>query len=91
VAVGRPAASRVGFESSRPSRGTASSGLSCFAAVAMGSELADEDFYRSRQLFGGLACPDDDLRRIFCWPKEVEVRRMPAYPANAGVFDEPFL
>ncbi len=57
----------------------------------MGSELADEDFYRSRQLFGGLACPDDDLRRIFCWPKEVEVRRMPAYPANAGVFDEPFL
>lgn len=66
-------------------------GLSCFAAGAMGSESPDEDFYRSRRLSGGLAYTDDELRGIFGWLQEVEVRRMREYPADADVFGVPFL
>lgn len=67
--------------------------LSCFAAGegAMGSEATDEDCYRDRQLFGGLAYTDDDLRSIFSWLDEVELRRMREFPAGGHVFGQPFL
>jgi SAM-dependent methyltransferase len=66
-------------------------GLSCFAAGAMGSDSTDESFYRDRRLSGGLAYSDDDLRSIFRWLTEVDLRRMREMPADSGLFGKSFL
>ena len=66
-------------------------GLSCFAAGAMGSEEPDEDLYRAGRLSGGLAYSAEELRSIFGWLDEVELRRMQEHPADGAVFGEPFL
>jgi len=66
-------------------------GLACFAAGAMGSEAPDEDFYRTRQLGGGLAYTDGELRGIFDWLSEVELRRMHEMEVDSGLFGESFL
>ena len=66
-------------------------GLSCFAAGAMGSEAPDEDFYRAGGLRGGLAYTDEDLRSIFGWLQEVQLRRMREHPPDTAVFGVPFL
>lgn len=54
--------------------------LCCFAAGegAEGSELADAELYRRGSLEGGLAGSDDELRVLFSWLQEVELRRMRA-------------
>lgn len=65
--------------------------LSCFAAGAMGSELADADFYRGSGLQGGLAYTPQSLRRIFAGLTEVELRRMRDEPPQSASFGEPFL
>lgn len=66
-------------------------GLACFAAGAMGSDTPDEDLYREGRLSGGLAYSDDDLRAIFGWLSEVELRRMLQKPDGSGRFGESFL
>lgn len=66
-------------------------GLACFAAGAMGTEVPDVDLYRQGHLAGGLAYSADDLRRIFGWLTEVEVRRMHAAADDALVFGQDFL
>lgn len=66
-------------------------GLACFASGAMGSEAPDEDFYREGRLSGGLAYTDDDLRDIFGWLTEVELRRMRQTPPKSDLFGESFL
>jgi len=66
-------------------------GLSCFAAGGMGSESPDPTFYRDRRLSGGLAYSDHDLRNIFGWLTEVELRRMREMPPESDVFGESFL
>lgn len=55
----------------------------------MGSETPDED--RERRLGGGLAYDADDLRGIFDWLGEVQLRRMRDLPPESGLFGEPFL
>ena len=66
-------------------------GLACFASGAMGSEDPDESFYREGRLAGGLAYTDDDLRDIFGWLTEVELRRMRQMPPESDLFGESFL
>lgn len=66
-------------------------GLACFAEGAMGSETPDADLYREGRLGGGLAYGADDLRSIFDWLREVELRRMREVPPDSGLFGEPFL
>lgn len=66
-------------------------GLSCFAAGAMGSEAPDASFYRERRLSGGLAYTDEDLRSIFGWLIEIELRRMREMPAESELFGKSFL
>jgi SAM-dependent methyltransferase len=66
-------------------------GLSCFAAGAMGSELADAELYRHSRLDGGLAYTPEELRWIFAELDEVELRRMRDEPADSPYFGEPFL
>ncbi len=66
-------------------------GLACFASGAMGSETPDEDLYREKRLSGGLAYSDDDLRDIFGWLTEVELRRMRQMPPESNLFGESFL
>ncbi len=66
-------------------------GLACFAAGAMGSEEPDVSFYREGGLFGGLAYTDVELRSLFDWLQEVELRRMQAVADGSDVFGEPFL
>lgn len=66
-------------------------GLACFARGSMGSELPDAEFYRERRLFGGLAYSQDDLRRIFGWLQEVELRRMHDRGEHSQTFGESFL
>jgi hypothetical protein len=58
---------------------------------AMGSEEPDEGLYRSGRLSGGLAYTDDELRGIFSWLRQVELRRMRDHPPDADVFGVPFL
>lgn len=65
--------------------------LTCFAADAMGSELADTDFYRDSRLHGGLAYTPESLRWIFSDLAEVELRRMHDEPPESPSFGEPFL
>jgi len=66
-------------------------GLSCFATGAMGSDSPDESFYRDRRLSGGLAYSDDNLRSIFGWLTEVELRRMREMPPESDLFGKSFL
>ncbi|MFB7631509.1 class I SAM-dependent methyltransferase [Streptomyces sp. NPDC056149] len=66
-------------------------GLSCFAAGAMGSELADADLYRGSGLHGGLAYSPESLRTLFADLTEVELRRMHDEPPESPHFGEPFL
>jgi len=65
--------------------------LSCFAAGSMGSEAPDASFYRDRRLSGGLAYTDDDLRSIFGWLTEIDLRRMREMPPESDLFGESFL
>jgi len=66
-------------------------GLSCFAVGGMGSEAPDASFYRDRRLSGGLAYTDNDLRSIFGWMTEIELRRMREMPPESDLFGESFL
>lgn len=66
-------------------------GLACFASGAMGSQTRDEDLYREGNLAGGLAYTDDDLRDMFGWLTEVELRPMRQMPVESGLFGESFL
>jgi SAM-dependent methyltransferase len=66
-------------------------GLVCFASGAMGSELADEEFYRDTRLHGGLAYTAESLRWIFGEMTEVELRRMRDEPEQSACFGEDFL
>lgn len=65
--------------------------LTCFAAGGMGSELADQEFYRQTRLHGGLAYTPESLRWVFSDLEEVELRRMHDEPAQSPCFGEPFL
>jgi len=66
-------------------------GLACFAAGAMGSEASDASFYRDRRLSGGLGYTDNDLRSIFGWLTEVELRRMREMEPGSELFGKSFL
>jgi SAM-dependent methyltransferase len=66
-------------------------GLVCFAWGEMGSQAPDASFYREGRLSGGLAYSDDDLRRLFGWMGEVELRRMDQQDEHSPVFGESFL
>ncbi|MFE2130936.1 class I SAM-dependent methyltransferase [Streptomyces amritsarensis] len=67
--------------------------LTCFAAgeAGMGSELTDADFYRERELQGGLAYTPESLRWIFSDLAEVELRRMREEPPESALFGMRFL
>ncbi|MGW1591399.1 class I SAM-dependent methyltransferase [Streptomyces sp. NPDC002386] len=67
--------------------------LTSFAAgeQGMGSELADADLYRERDLQGGLAYTPESLRRIFSDLTEVELRRMREEPPESALFGVSFL
>ncbi|MDT7847337.1 class I SAM-dependent methyltransferase [Streptomyces justiciae] len=67
--------------------------LTSFAAGegGAGSELADADFYRERELQGGLAYTPDSLRWIFSDLAEVELRRMRQEPPDSALFGVTFL
>ncbi|MEU1044522.1 class I SAM-dependent methyltransferase [Streptomyces sp. NPDC005897] len=67
--------------------------LTSFAAGegGMGSELADADLYRERELQGGLAYTPESLRWIFSDLVEVELRRMREEPPNSALFGVTFL
>ncbi|MET7930729.1 class I SAM-dependent methyltransferase [Streptomyces sp. NPDC055059] len=65
--------------------------LTCFAAGAMGSEVADADLYRGSGLHGGLAYTPESLRWIFSGLTEVEQRRMRDEAPESPSFGEPFL
>lgn len=66
-------------------------GLACFASGAMGSDAPDEELYRRGTLSGGVAYGDDDLRAIFGWLTEVELRRMREMPEGSELFGKEFL
>ncbi len=65
--------------------------LTCFAAGAMGCELADADLYRELSLHGGIGYSPEALRWIFAELTEIELRRMRDEPAESEYFGEPFL
>ncbi|MFJ3861945.1 class I SAM-dependent methyltransferase [Streptomyces sp. NPDC090085] len=67
--------------------------LTSFAAGAggMGSELADADLYRERELQGGLAYTPESLRWIFSGLVEVELRRMQEELPESALFGVTFL
>ncbi|WP_432590412.1 class I SAM-dependent methyltransferase [Streptomyces sp. HD1123-B1] len=67
--------------------------LTSFAADegGMGSELADADIYRERELRGGLAYTPESLRWIFSDLVEVELRRMREEPPESSLFGAAFL
>jgi len=46
---------------------------------------------RDRRLFGGLAYTDEDLRSIFGWLTEIELRRMRKMPPESDLFGDSFL
>ncbi|MCG3040039.1 class I SAM-dependent methyltransferase [Streptomyces sp. S1A] len=62
--------------------------LTSFAAGegGMGSQLADADLYRERDLQGGLAYTPESLRWIFSDLVEVELRRMREEPPESALF-----
>lgn len=57
----------------------------------MGSELADADLYRERELQGGLAYTPESLRWIFSDLAEVELRRMREESPESALFGATFL
>ncbi|MDH6546325.1 SAM-dependent methyltransferase [Streptomyces sp. SAI-133] len=67
--------------------------LTSFAAGegGMGSELADADLYRARDVQGGLAYTPESLRWIFSDLVEVELRRMRQEPPGSELFGVTFL
>lgn len=67
--------------------------LTSFAAGegGMGSELADVDLYRQRELQGGLAYTPESLRWIFSDLVKVELRRMREEPPESALFGVTFL
>jgi SAM-dependent methyltransferase len=65
--------------------------LSCFASGAMGSELPDDELYRTGRLEGGLAYTPESLRRIFAGLTEIELRRMRDEPEDSPYFGKEFL
>jgi cyclopropane fatty-acyl-phospholipid synthase-like methyltransferase len=67
--------------------------LASFAADegGMGSELADADLYRERELGGGLAYTPESLRWIFSDLVEVDLRRMREEPPESALFGVTFL
>jgi SAM-dependent methyltransferase len=65
--------------------------LTCFAAGAMGSAAADDEFYRIGSLEGGLGYSEKDLRDIFAELDIVELRRMHDLPSGAPQFGQSFL
>ncbi|MEV2201972.1 class I SAM-dependent methyltransferase [Streptomyces fradiae] len=67
--------------------------LTCFAVGegGRGSELADADLYRERELQGGLAYTPESLRWIFSDLVEVELRRMREEPPESALFGVTFL
>ncbi|MFD3353613.1 class I SAM-dependent methyltransferase [Streptomyces fradiae] len=67
--------------------------LTCFAVGegGRGSELADADLYRERELQGGLAYTPESLRWIFSDLAEVELRRMREEPPESALFGGTFL
>ncbi|MDX3851066.1 class I SAM-dependent methyltransferase [Streptomyces sp. AK02-01A] len=67
--------------------------LTCFATgeMGMGTELADADLYRERELRGGLAYTPESLRWIFSDLVEVELRRMREEPPESALFGVTFL
>ncbi|WP_317440999.1 class I SAM-dependent methyltransferase [Streptomyces collinus] len=67
--------------------------LTSFAAGegGMGSELADADLYRERELQGGLAYTPQSLRWIFSDLVEVELRRMREESPESALFGVTFL
>ncbi|WP_306316317.1 MULTISPECIES: class I SAM-dependent methyltransferase [unclassified Streptomyces] len=66
-------------------------GLTCFAAGAMGSEVSDDELYRSGDLGGGLAFAPDELRHLFAELEEVEIRLMADHGKGAATYGLPFL
>ncbi|MBC2906519.1 class I SAM-dependent methyltransferase [Streptomyces cupreus] len=67
--------------------------LTSFAAGqgGMGSELADADLYRERELQGGIAYTPESLRWIFSHLVEIELRRMREEPPKSALFGATFL
>lgn len=65
--------------------------LACFAAGAMGAEVPDRDLYLSGSLAGGLAYSAQELRHIFDWLDERDLRRMDARTAQEDTFGQEFL
>lgn len=65
--------------------------LACFATGGMGAEEPDLDLYLTGSLAGGLAYSADELRRIFDWLDERELRRMHARTAGEETFGQEFL
>ena len=65
--------------------------VATFAAGQMGSELPDVAFYRERSLLGGLAYRPEELRFLFSWLAEVEVRPMLPQPPDSALFGAPYL
>ncbi|CAG6391238.1 class I SAM-dependent methyltransferase [Streptomyces cocklensis] len=67
--------------------------LTSFAAgeSGMGSQTADADLYRARELRGGLAYTPESLRWIFSDLAEVELRRMRQEPPESALFGVPFM
>jgi len=57
----------------------------------MGSDSPDESFDRERRLSGGLAYSDHDLRSIFGWLTEVDLRRMREMLRDSDLFGKSFL
>ncbi|MFJ6615762.1 class I SAM-dependent methyltransferase [Streptomyces sp. NPDC091289] len=71
-------------------------GLACFAAGegGMGSELPDDELYRTGGLHGGLAYTSEQLRHIFTGltgAEERELRRMNDEAPDSPLFGESFL
>jgi SAM-dependent methyltransferase len=65
--------------------------VACFAAGAMGCELADEELYREGSLGGGLAYSPEELRWVFSELTEVEMRPMAEQSEDSAAFGVPFL
>ncbi|WP_428951372.1 class I SAM-dependent methyltransferase [Streptomyces sp. cg35] len=66
-------------------------GLTCFAAGAMGSEVPDEELYRTGDLGGGLAYAPDELRHLFGELTEVEIRPMADRGEGSVTYGVPYL
>ncbi|MGY0490847.1 class I SAM-dependent methyltransferase [Streptomyces sp. WG-D5] len=66
-------------------------GLVCLAAGATGSEVPDEELYRSGDLGGGLAFAGGELRYLFGELAEVEIRPMAEQGEGSVTYGVPYL